>query len=62
MPKTTLIERMEKKGTPKSWIAEVRSLHFEIKELRRLNNEYLEIIDKLARQVENLKGEYDDDY
>ena len=52
MPKTTLIERMEKKGVPKSWIAEVRSLHFKIKELRRLNNEYLEIIDKLARQVE----------
>ena len=52
MPKTTLIERMEKKGAPKSWIAAVRSLHFKIKELRSLNNEYLDIIDKLARQVE----------
>ena len=53
MPKTTLIERMEKKGAPKSWIAEVRSLHVTIKGLRRLNNEYLDIIDKLARQVED---------
>jgi len=53
MPKTTLIQRMEKKGAPKSWIAEVRSLHVTIKGLRRLNNEYLDIIDKLARQVED---------
>ena len=52
MPKTTLVERMEKKDAPKSWIAAVRSLYFEIKELRRLNNEYLDIIDSLARQVE----------
>ncbi len=50
--KTTLIERMEKKGAPKAWIAAVRNLHAQIKELRRLNENYLEIIDKLARQVE----------
>ena len=60
MPKTTLIERMEKKGAPKSWIAEVRKLHSEIKELRSLNNSYLDTIDKLARQVEELKGENDE--
>ena len=51
MAKTTLIERMEKKGAPKRWIAEVRKLHVKIKELRGLKNEYLDIIDKLARQV-----------
>ena len=60
MAKTTLIERMEKKGAPKSWIAEVRSLHLKIKELRSLNESYLDIIDKLARQVEGLKGENDE--
>jgi len=54
MSKTTLMERMEKKGAPKSWIAEVRSLHLKIKELRSLNRSYLDIIDKLARQVEEL--------
>ena len=52
MPKTTLIERMEKKGAPKSWISEIRSLHFKIKELKERNETYLNIIDKLARQVE----------
>lgn len=57
MPKTTLTERMEKKSAPKSWIAEVRSLHLKIKELRGLNESYLDTIDKLARQVEELKGE-----
>ena len=60
MPKTTLTERMEKKGAPKSWIAEVRSLQLKIKELRSLNKSYLDIIDKLARQVEDLKGENDE--
>ena len=53
MPKTTLIERMEKKSAPKSWIVEVRGLHSEIKILRSINNEYLDIIDKLARQVDD---------
>ena len=52
MTKTTLIQRMKKKGAPKSWIAEVRSLHLKIKELRGLSNEYLDIIDELARRVE----------
>ena len=53
MPKTTLIERMEKKSAPKSWIAEVRSLQRHDKELRSLNRSYLDIIDKLARQVKD---------
>ena len=53
MPKTPLIERMEKKGAPKSWIAEVRGLHVNIKELQNLNNHYLDIIDKLARKVDD---------
>ena len=57
MPKTTLVERMEKKGAPKSWIVEVRGLHSEIKILRNINNEYLDIIDKLARQVEGVDDE-----
>lgn len=58
MPKTPLIERMEKKGAPKNWIAEVRGLHLKIKELRSLNVSYLDIIDKLARQVEELTDEH----
>ena len=53
MAKTPLIERMEKKGAPKSWIAEVRGLHVNIKELLRTVNYYLDIIDKLAREVDD---------
>ncbi len=53
MPKTPLIERMEKKGAPKSWIAEVRGLHVNIKELLRTVNYYLDIIDNLAREVDD---------
>jgi len=53
MPNTPLIERMEKKSAPKSWITEVRSLHAEIKELQSLKNYYLDIIDKLARGVDD---------
>ena len=53
MAKTPLIERMEKKGAPKSWIAEVRGLHVNIKELLRTVNYYLDIIDKLAKEVDD---------
>lgn len=52
MAKSTLLERMEKKGAPKSWIAEVRNLYAQIKRLQENNKMYLEIIDRLARQVE----------
>ena len=48
-----LIERMEKKGAPKSWVAGVNKLNLEIKKLKELNEGYLNIIDKLARQVDD---------
>ena len=54
MAKTPLIERMEKKGAPKSWIREIVSLYLQIKTLQKTLNEYLDIIDILARQVENI--------
>ena len=48
-----LIERMEKKGAPKSWVAGVNKLNLEIKKLKERNETYLNIIDKLARQVDD---------
>ena len=47
-----LIERMEKGKAPKAWIAEVAKLQKTIKEKDALLAEYLEVIDALARIVE----------
>ena len=54
MPKSSLIERMEKKDAPKTWITEIYGLLALIKEKNRLIEEYGEVIDTLARQVEDL--------
>jgi hypothetical protein len=51
MPKTPLIERMEKAGAPKTWILEVLKFARELKEAKDKANEYLGVIDELARQV-----------
>ena len=52
MPKTTLIERMEKAGAPKVWVVEVKRLQRELKEVIDVRDMYLDIIDILARRVE----------
>ena len=52
MPKKTLIERMEKAKAPKSWIREVKTKDNRIKRLLEIKETYLNIIDRLARQVE----------
>ena len=54
MAKTPLIERMEKKGAPKSWIREVKTKDDRIERLLEIKETYLNIIDSLARQVEEL--------
>lgn len=53
MPKRTLLERMEKKGVPKTWLAEINILYAQIKALSRKIVEYGRIIDQLAREKEN---------
>ena len=59
MPKSSLIERMEKKGVPKTWITEIYGLLALIKEKNRLIEEYGEIIDSLARQIDSIGAEED---
>jgi len=54
--KFTLIEKMEKRvDFPKTWIAETKRLIGTIKEKDELLQEYGEIIDVLARRVEQLE-------
>ena len=55
-----LIERMEKKGAPKSWVAGVNKLNLEIKKLKELNKEYLNVIDLLACEKELLTKNVED--
>ncbi len=57
MAKTTLIERMEKKGAPKSWIKEVDTKDLIIKQLSLKSGEYLGVIDTLARERVQLLAE-----
>lgn len=57
MPKTTLIERMEKKSAPKSWIREVQTKDNHIERLFELLEEYLNVIDMLAREKEQLEAD-----
>lgn len=52
MAKTTLIQRMLIKGVPKSWIAEVQQMLKKIETLEGTTKEHLNVIDSLARQVE----------
>lgn len=53
MAKTPLIVRMEKAGAPKTWIAEVKRTERQLKDMTELKNYYVDIIDVLARQLEN---------
>ena len=55
--KTPLIERMEKKGAPKTWIREVQTKNNRIEQLLELKEEYLNVIDLLAREKEQLEIE-----
>jgi hypothetical protein len=53
MSKRSLIERMEKKGVPKSWITEVKALLQTIEEKDLKLEEYMGLIDALARKLED---------
>ena len=56
-----LSERMENRtGTPKSWIAEVKKLQQTIKKRNEKIAEYGDIIDVLARKVEELNDEQEE--
>ena len=57
--KTPLIERMEKKGAPNAWIAEVRAMMNEIEDLKETAQAYLGVIDALAREKEGLEKRFD---
>ena len=54
--KRSLIERMENLKAPKTWIAEVTKLGKIIEEKDALLAEYLEVIDALARIVEEYEA------
>ena len=56
MPKSPLLDRMKKKEAPKTWITEVQFLHRIIEERDAKLEEYLGIIDSLARKVEALEA------
>ncbi len=58
--KTPLIERMEKRKAPKSWIAEVAKLQRTINEKDVKIEEYSNIIDVLAVEKEYLQRQYVD--
>lgn len=53
MAKTPLIVRMEKAGAPKTWIAEVKRIERQLKDMTEQKNYYVNIIDTLARQLES---------
>lgn len=56
--KKSLTERMENRTrTPKSWIAEVKKLQQTIKKRNEKIAEYGDIIDVLARKVEELSDD-----
>ena len=56
----SLIERMQKKDAPKTWIAEVMRMQANLQQMTELKNSYAEIIDVLAREIEVLREENDD--
>ncbi len=60
MTKTPLIERMTKGGAAKTWIREVESKDRQIKRLLQLKEGYLNIIDLLAREKEQLTKQVED--
>ena len=51
-----LIDNPNNRGAPKTWVGEVRALLTQIEEREQLIKEYGEIIDTLARQVEEDKA------
>ena len=52
-----LTERMTKGGAAKSWIKEVEAKDREIESLEQTKDQYLDIIDLLAREKEGLAEE-----
>ena len=56
MPKTPLIERMQKGGAAKAWIKEVEAKDREIERLEQTKDQYLNTIDLLAREKEELEA------
>jgi len=55
--KTPLIERMQKRHAAKSWIKEVEAKDREIERLEETKDQYLNIINLLACEKEQLKAE-----
>ena len=53
--KTSLIFRMAKKKAPKTWLIEVDALLNHIDDLETRHREHLGIIDRLAKQREDLQ-------
>ena len=51
-----LTERMTKGGAAKSWISEVEAKDREIERLEQTKDQYLNIIDLLAREKEELEA------
>ena len=60
MTKTTLIERMTKGGAAKTWINEVEAKDREIERLEQTKDQYLDIIDLLACEKEQLAEELEE--
>ena len=56
MTKTPLTERMTKGGAAKAWIKEVEAKDREIESLEQTKDQYLNIIDLLAREKEGLEA------
>ena len=54
--KTPLIERMEKAKAPKTWIREVQTKDNRIERLLEIKETYLNTIDRLAREKEQLEA------
>ena len=52
-----LTERMTKGGAAKAWIKEVEAKDREIESLEQTKDQYLDIIDLLAREKEELEAE-----
>jgi len=55
MPKTPLTVRMARAKSPATWINEVYALYRKIEALEEQKEEYLSIIDELARKQQIVK-------
>ena len=59
MTKRTLIERMERRKAPKSWIIEIAKMYVTIDAKTEIIDEFASLIDVLAREKETLVTKLD---